>query len=993
MKMMCNKKERMLKKIVAEMFLLLALSLIAASVLCLSACEGKRAAGSTVSDDSFLSGTDVVINEVLASNSLSAKAYDGRYYDWVELYNPTANKIALDGYFLSDNLEELQKFSLDGQEIAARGYLLVYCSGLNMTDQTGMVHTNFKLSAANGETLYLSNASSVSSVTVPPSRQDVSYGLDRDGTEYVWFEIPTPGERNTGASQVLKNSVFINEYMISNTFTLYDCEGDYGDWVELYNPDTESADLSRCGLTDDEGDPMRYVFPEGTVMEPGSYLLIFCDGKNKTDSKGMLHTNFSLSVEDGAISLFTPDRILSCKVDVMALPDNISCGKVEGEDEMKLFPRPTPGKPNTTKWTELSVQVTPDINDGVLISEILSASSAKKIKYKKDYIEIANMTKQAVNLDGYTLSQRPGEVFFTFPDIELQPSECVVVYCDGSLNTSDKTHLHAPIKISTSGEDFYLANASGRICDVFSSGKGRDGMSSGRVGRDTTHRVFFAEPTPGKVNNGTYYTSFAPVPAFSVDGGVVKSGTAVKLSAPKGYTILYTTNGSEPTLSSKVYKSPFKIKKNTVIRAAAYAENEALSECVTQTYLVKNPHTIPIVCLSGNKQGLIDSDGIFNNVDNWSERKVHIEYLDESGVKRVEFECGARHFGAYSLKLPQKGIKLSLREIYGQTEVSYPFFNENPNAATTFSTLLLRPSGQDQNRAKLRDELVPAIIRGQIDIDYQEYRACALYVDAQYWGLYYIREHLGGEYLEKYYGYQEGTYDLVKSQLFAQEGSLNEYQKLTRFCQSNDLTVKENYDYICSVVDIDSLIHFWILETYFGNFDSGNIRCYKPKNGGKWRWMIYDMDWAMVNLNAMRNKNYIDEHLLDPEGHGAAHFDNSIIRNLLKNKEFRERFLTLYCYDVQYIFTPERTIPILNAMASNIDNEIKLNQTVWEQPKYKEWKNNAVPFLQRFLEEKPAVAFKQLKQSFKLKDDDLKKYQALAAQYKNQKDADQKSAD
>ena len=39
-----------------------------------------------------------VINEVLCSNSASFKAYDGRYYDWVELYNPSGRELSLDGY-------------------------------------------------------------------------------------------------------------------------------------------------------------------------------------------------------------------------------------------------------------------------------------------------------------------------------------------------------------------------------------------------------------------------------------------------------------------------------------------------------------------------------------------------------------------------------------------------------------------------------------------------------------------------------------------------------------------------------------------------------------------------------------------------------------------------------------------------------------------------------------------------------------------------------
>ena len=106
--------------------------------------------------------TELIINEVLTSNSASAKAYDGRYYDWVELYNPTWTEVSLDGYYLSDDMESLQKTSLSGQKIPAGGYLIIYCSGLNITDEQGCLHTNFKLSAKEGETVYLSKDTSVS---------------------------------------------------------------------------------------------------------------------------------------------------------------------------------------------------------------------------------------------------------------------------------------------------------------------------------------------------------------------------------------------------------------------------------------------------------------------------------------------------------------------------------------------------------------------------------------------------------------------------------------------------------------------------------------------------------------------------------------------------------------------------------------------------------------------------------------------------------------
>ena len=971
--------------------LLLTGCLAALSLVLLCSCEAAETEA-VVSDSIVVSEADIVINEVLTSNSASAKAYDGRYYDWVELYNPTPYTVSLDGYYLTDNIENYQKASLRGQRIAPGGYLLIYCSGLNITDERGFLHTPFKLSAENGETLFLSNDSAISRLSVPKSKENVSYGLDSEG-KYVWFKNPTPGQPNEPSGEMTASSVVINEYMISNTFTVYDCEGDYGDWIELYNAGGRKVDLAGYGLTDNDDNAFKYVFPEGVVIEPEQYLLVFCDGKNKVDAEGVPHTNFSLGAEDKVIELYSAENIPVDRADVIGtMPDNISCGLVEGESQMKLFARPTPGRKNGTVWTELNVMPSPDINDGVLISEALSSSSAKKRPvsgdamgyFPSDYIEIYNSTSGKVNLKGYTLAEEPGKPFFRFPDTPLNAGEYALVYCDGVKKAKNPSDLHAAVKINTGGETFYLADSAGRVCDVFATGKGRFGMSSGRVGSDVSQRVFFSTPTPGRKNAGKYYRTFAPVPQFSVEGGVVKKGAKVSLSAPEGYTIVYTLDGSKPTTSSKVYKKPFTVKANTVIRAASFSKQAALSECATQTYLVKNPHTLPIVCVSGDKAALIGKKGILTDVEAGAEYEVHFEFFDEKGVKAVEFECGAKHFGAYSLPYPQKGLHLALRECYGQNSVSYDFFNENPEAATTFRSLLLRPSGQDQKLAKMRDELIPAIVRGQIDIDYQEFRACALYVDCQYWGMYYIRERLDGHYLESYYGFKEGTYDLIKTQHVVQEGTIDEYNALTNFCRYHDMRIPENYQYVCSQIDLESLMNYWIIETYFLNMDTGNIRCYKEKNG-KWRWMIYDFDWALNGTNLANKANMIEKHLLDPNGHGAANIDNSIIRKLLQNKDFRDRFITLYCYHIQYTFAPERTVPILEDLAKKIDGEMKRNEKRWHEPRYSKWKSNSIPMLRRALQNRPKDAYEQLKTSFYFTDRELEKYKQKAVKLYEQK--------
>ena len=926
-----------------------------------------------------------VINEVLCSNSASFKAYDGRYYDWVELYNPSGRELSLDGYYLSDNPESLTKTSLKGQTISAGGYLVIYCSGLDITDERGFLHTGFKLSASEGETLYLSDSSSVHSLTVPPSRENISYGLNAEG-KYVWFDLPTPGAENREVRPVLNSDVRINEFMTSNTFTIYDCEGDFGYWVELYNATENNVDLSGYCLTDEEGTPDKFVFPEGTTIRARGFLLVFCDGKNKKDKRGLLHTNFSLSTKDGSVSLYDNSRSLISRAAVTDLKANVSCGWDENAGTYRFYARPTPGKKNAgTSFEKLSEDLIPSPSGDVMISEVLSASYRTSKTAKTDFVELFNCADSPLSLKGYTLSKKPGEKTYTFPDVEIGAGAYLVVYCDGKQRVSGNT-IYSSLKFSTGGEKLYLADASGAVCDIFSTGKGRLGVSSGRAGADSSRRYFFTTPTPGKPNSGGKYDGYAPVPEYSVDGGIVSQGTKVSLSVPGDYTIVYTTDGTEPDKHSAVYRSPLTIIRNTVIRAAAYGKGMLISDCVTNTYLTRNPHTIPIFCISGNPSQLTKGKGIFVDKSDSAEYKIYAEYFNENGTKETAFPCGVKLFGHSSREMPQKGVKLCLREKYGLNEVTYPFFSANEKAATTFSTLLLRPSGEDQIYSKLRDELIPALVRGRMDLDFEEAQPCALYINGKYWGLYYVREALNADYLKSYYGYKKGEFDLIKGQSAVQEGSSAAYKKLTNFCKTHDLTDQKNYEYVRNLVDFDSLINFWIIETYFGNTDTVNIRCYKHKNG-KWRWMVYDMDWSMQTTRYIRERNFIDWHLLNPKGHGIGHFDNSIIRKLLQNKEFRDHFLMVYCYHLNHTFAPDRAAGILDEMVRTIDGEIRLNQKDWGRPRYKDWSGSTVPYLRKYLKQRPSEIKKNLQDSFHLSEKDWERYVALSKDYHPENDA------
>ena len=98
----------------------------------------------------------LVINEIMAGNFSSVADQDGEYDDWVELYNGTANSINLNGFYLSDNENDIAKWSFPNVTIAANGYLIVWCDTAGGT-QAGL-HTTYRLSA-DQEEVYLSGPS------------------------------------------------------------------------------------------------------------------------------------------------------------------------------------------------------------------------------------------------------------------------------------------------------------------------------------------------------------------------------------------------------------------------------------------------------------------------------------------------------------------------------------------------------------------------------------------------------------------------------------------------------------------------------------------------------------------------------------------------------------------------------------------------------------------------------------------------------------------
>ena len=140
--------------------------------------------------------------------------------------------------------------------------------------------------------------------------------------------------------------VFINEFLASNDSVNADPDhGEYGDWVELYNPGESVIDLSGWHLTDDLSEPAKWTFPQGVEIQAGGYLLVWTDDFDEWNIG--IHTNFKLSKGGEEIGLFTDTLVPEDTTVFGTQTKNISSGRSpDGGETWTTFVVPTPAAAN-----------------------------------------------------------------------------------------------------------------------------------------------------------------------------------------------------------------------------------------------------------------------------------------------------------------------------------------------------------------------------------------------------------------------------------------------------------------------------------------------------------------------------------------------------------------------------------------------------------------------------------------------------------------------
>lgn len=142
--------------------------------------------------------------------------------------------------------------------------------------------------------------------------------------------------------------VVINEFLASNSSINIDPDfHSYSDWLEIFNPQNDTVDLSNYFLTDDLNNPAKWQIPEGVSIAPGEFLIFWADGKNVVLNS--YHTNFKLSKSGEEIGLFDSTGVLIDKIVYENQITDIVFGRQpDGGPDWYFFDGPTPGETNNS---------------------------------------------------------------------------------------------------------------------------------------------------------------------------------------------------------------------------------------------------------------------------------------------------------------------------------------------------------------------------------------------------------------------------------------------------------------------------------------------------------------------------------------------------------------------------------------------------------------------------------------------------------------------
>ena len=329
-------------------------------------------------------------------------------------------------------------------------------------------------------------------------RQRRAYLLDLIPDGVVGGSVATPiippAATSTPTLTSPHGTLMISE-IIANNVSAVNVGGTFPDIIEIYNGGNNPIDLSGMSLTDDPLVKAKYVFPAGTVLSDGAYLIVYADTGTGTG----LHTGFGLDQDGDTVQIY--DKVVAGQVlrDSIAFglqAPNYSIGRTGAGLNVWALCTPSIGNVNSAVAT-LAAPGGLKINEWAGNSDYL---------LDEDFLELFNPAAQPVALGAMTLTDDyinyPGK--FTLPPLSfIAPNSFLRFRAKGAAAT-DGNATEMPFSIDANTGWLAVIGQNGTIVDRVdivaqpadtSRGRTPDGGAS-----VATFGLPTSLPTPGSSN-------------------------------------------------------------------------------------------------------------------------------------------------------------------------------------------------------------------------------------------------------------------------------------------------------------------------------------------------------------------------------------------------------------------------------------------------------------------------------------------------------------
>lgn len=627
--------------------------------------------------------------------------------------------------------------------------------------------------------------------------------------------------------QPLLASVVINEFMASNGSSVVDEQFRHEDWIELYNSGNDTVDLGGWGLSDNAGNPFKWTFPEGTLIAPQGFLLVWASGHDRApgdDVPGILREVWT-DISGTTVETLLADPRFPDAPDIREfltydLEAPTDYGDDYGQRLRAVLIAPQTG--NYRFW------IASDDDSRLLLSTDEDPSNAVVIAHVEGWTNPRQWTKYA-SQQSPLIHLQAGQRYY----LEVLMKEAVLgdnlcVRWQLPDNTIEEpvpathfvsplpTQLHTNFRLSSSGEDVVLTRPDGTTEDFVSPVPLPRDVSYGRLTDGGAEWHYLSEATPGAPNTAEA-VFMPPTVTFSEPRGFKDAPIQVTMTASDPEAIIrYTTDGSEPGPSSTVYTEPVTINQTTLLRASANSPGMIPLPPTTASYLYLsdilqqrsgppgwpanlevNNHamrygfrhanmlseseqvrsgllSIPTISMVTDFANLFDpEEGIYSNSNRshgW-ERPVSVELIDPNGEPSDEFQvdAGLRLRGGLSRRVtnPKHSFRVFFRSARGEGGLDFPLFGDE--GPSEFSKIDLRTeqnyswSWQQDERNTFLREVFSRDSQRDMGMPYTRSRYYHLYINGQYWGLYMTQERGEADWAATHLGGDSNDWDCVKT--------------------------------------------------------------------------------------------------------------------------------------------------------------------------------------------------------------------------------------